>query len=80
MFIDFLVILGWCILGGLALDILLLYTAVNNVQACHGVDRAHPDGGLLSPSVVHPACEQSQHGGKGTWDRGRGAQLSLCYT
>lgn len=60
--------------------ILLSYTAVNNVQPCHDVDRAHPDGGLLSPSVVHPACEQSQHGRKGTWDRGQGAQLSLCYT
>lgn len=73
--------LGWCILGGLALEkishFLLLYSAVNNVQACHGVDRAHPDGGLLSLSVVHPACEQSNTEER---ERGTGGGEHSCHS
>lgn len=43
-----------CVLGEIR-PILLSYMAVNNVQACHGVDWAHTDGGLLSP-LSCPSC------------------------
>lgn len=75
VFIDFLFFGGPVHPGrtGVNRPILLSCTAVNNVQANHGVDQAHPDGGPLSPLVVHPACEQSQHGGKGNVGPGAGS-------
>lgn len=41
------------------------------------VDLAHPDCGLLSLSVVHPLCEQSQHREEG--EHGGGTAVTLLH-